>query len=1398
MTNPPKMFLLCIKLVEKMSNKYREYFDIDPMYFPQITDSSIAEDPHCWKRTYPHPTFIEMLKGFERCLARLEKRSLWIQGSYGVGKSQCAYTLKKLLEVSEEELKGFWSTKALEQEADLLEKMIGHRKNGGGILTIYQYATTDVVSHRHFYLAVQKAVRDALRNKGLYQGENTLKESVIAWIEKPANKNWFNELLSQPQYKSVFTQNNADEILADLRNNAVVTTLMGNIFYLADKEGVTALNLDVDRLINWLTDIIDQNSIKIVFVWDQFGDYFDISGGEKVDAFQKLCELVNHKAFYFIPVTHYSGDAYIKDRDAWKSVSDRFVSAQIRLPDNIAIRLIGHAFDVKSAAKTNWVQLADVLNSRVNDARSAVMKETKITDPQEIKEIMPLHPMAALVLQNIASAFKSNQRSMFDFIKSSNTDDVKAFQWFIDNKGPYDDHPLLTVDMLWNFFYEKGREHLTPDIRLILDTFPQQQNLREDEKAVLKAILILQAIDQRLGGTIDLFKATEQNLSYVFEGISDLEGTKSANLAKGLKEKGILMAKPIGGSRYAYAAAVLAGDQVKIDNLKNDVRSNTSTANLVTAGGLSNVLSLSPALRLRFEYEPGTGKIMPVTMSDFTRNINTLRSRATGYKFHAVIAFAKDEAEAASFRKLLRTVVLDKQYENIVFIDALSTPLGMEAFEQYVDYAAMAKYYSGNNNVSTRENEDKATHVLDQDWKNRIYNGQFIVYTYANQEGEKLGNGQGVACTLQTIVTSKFPFVFDYDRNISESQLKMTSMKQSARSGIIQSTSGVVGGIEKHILSTVWQIDKYWENPALASYPISKIKIEIDKRIEQAFASDGQISIGEIYDFLEEKYGFAPCNLTSFITGFLLKEYGKEAFRYSDSSGGHEPMSAEKLAEMIGNYIVKPSKPTYIVKMTSEEMAFYELTEKTWKIPEHSCSSPGQAAFAVSKKMREISFPIWCLKEVDETGSFDVVQKYIDLVQLEGNQAHKKAVEIGKISINKPSLSNSMLALINSENCQRGMREFLYNFEEGNFIALAKEIGAENSVLDDVRRLFGVKYSCLWDKSTGEDEIRKLLIEYSVVRESNLILTANAHSITEAYKEWRERLKFIGISCEALRAKYPVLVKALDVLLKISKQEDVIPEQWKIFQVELSTHGILIKEVLTAERQVFKDIYEPYLEDLSDDDIADIKSKLQTGLFELPKTACNLKVKEAADEFRKNQLKSQLNRLWNEKTDTKTPREWSSRYKTPILCCVSSAEFDVAKKVFETLNRNMGTDSEIKSAISFLEISNMFNVLKNEEKRNEAFRQDIVGEYCTLLPDLEKIRDTLDRLSIDPYDWRDNPNVKEKVKKLAEAEYNAGGSDKVLKKIEEMNDAQLKQYLKRLVQDSMAVGIEILTNGSVQ
>lgn len=47
---------------------YREYFNIDPEYFPQVDKKLIEEKPDLWKKFWPHPTFVQLLKAMVDCL----------------------------------------------------------------------------------------------------------------------------------------------------------------------------------------------------------------------------------------------------------------------------------------------------------------------------------------------------------------------------------------------------------------------------------------------------------------------------------------------------------------------------------------------------------------------------------------------------------------------------------------------------------------------------------------------------------------------------------------------------------------------------------------------------------------------------------------------------------------------------------------------------------------------------------------------------------------------------------------------------------------------------------------------------------------------------------------------------------------------------------------------------------------------------------------------------------------------------------------------------------------------------------------------------------------------------------------------------------------------------------
>ncbi len=1380
-----------------MANKYCDYFEIDESYFPCIDESAINQGAS-WTKTYPHETFISLLSAIEKMLGGSTNRSVWIHGAYGTGKSQCALAVRRILEVPEQELRDYWNSyEPLKKNQALLEKIIGHKERG--IVTAFRYASGNISTPQQLFRAVQDSVKKALVEQNItYQGERTLKESVIAWMEDEIHSEMVNKLLQRPEWISTFSQSSAEEIINTLKKSSDVSKLMDNIFALAAKEGITALSLDSDRLREWLLDVINENNVKIVLIWDEFSDFFR-QNKNSLSEFQKLVSICQEAPFYFVVVTHPITSISSND-DSWKIVQQRFDKTEITLPPNIAFELIGHAFTPKSVAKASWMQQSEELDAFCQNARKSVMKITGVTDARVMRDMLPIHPMAALVLKNIATAYQANQRSMFDFIKTPKDLNTQAFQWFIQENGPESDRPLLTIDMLWDFFYENGRDYLSSDIKLILDTYPQQTSLFEKEKVVLKTILIMQAIDQRLGGTIDVLKPTDQNLAYAFEGDNPEYESTCKGIAKALVDKGILIQTPIADGKKVYNAAVLAGDGAKIEGYKKEVREKGTTVKLVTdAPALASALSLTPALKLRYATAVDTGYLPIVTASDFIKTMDALKHKEAGWHFYAVLALAKTEEEAQNFRNLIRNTVANDEYKNIVVIDALSTPLGIEAFEQYVDYAAMSMYYSGNNNQQSKDNNKKAKDVLEREWKDRIHDGQFIVYSYAEQNGEKAIGANAVHTILQTIVLSRYRHVFDFTKNLSETQLKLTNAKQVSRYGVGDvDVKGLIAGCEKTVLAKVWNRSNYWSIPELSGESIVIVKKAIDKMIKEAFDNTGKISIAEIYDCLETTFGFSPCNMSAFVTGFLLKEYSTDPYRCMNSEGHRDSMTPDKLSEMIGNYIGKSNaKTTYIVSLTDAERAFYELTEAAWSITPNTCSSPGHAGALILAKMRELGYPVWCLEDVDNQGVFDIVKMYINLVQSKGDDAHDIANKIGEVAIQRPSSAEALKTLLTADNCKKGMELFLDRFDGGKIVKLSKEIGASMSaVMSDIKKLFSVQYSALWIGTTGEDEIRRLATEYEVVKMTNILLNVAAHSKEDAFKSWRETLKFIGFSCEAIKAKKPTLDKFFYSLKKITNFEDMLPDNMKSFLEEMINNNTEIRDILGDTLGIFCTLYSPYLEGFSKAECEEIKNSITADMFSLSTTQSNSIVKNAADAYKKNQVKAQLFKLWSEKAaGTKNPRAWSAKYQTPILCLMDDSIYGEAKKAFTILNSSTASELEIKSALAFIENATFFEQIADENFRNTRFMETIVGGYAHLLGGINDIRNALDKLGIEPYEWSENPVVKGKIKSMASYEYNAGGSDKAIETIEAMSDIELKNWLKELAKQDIDLGVKIIING---
>ena len=737
-----------------MLDKYRDYFDIDPEYFPQINEKVINNNPDIWKKFYPHETFIKLLKDTVSVLSRKQKVSIWVEGAYGTGKSHAVLTLKKLLEASPEDTKAYFDKYPDQLSNDLYNQFQQLKTGEQKILTVHRYGSSKIHGDDSLVFAIQESIQHALKENGMDTTEAALKDSVVQWISDSLNKDFFNSLLTGP-YRPIFGGADADAVIANLNSftGDSLIELMSKITKVAEERHLQMLQLDADHLTAWIEAVIQENNLKaIMFIWDEFTEYFR-NNMRSLTGFQRIVDLSSSAPFYMLIVTHDAMHIFPDGDKEFGKIKGRFIDpiCEISLPDNMAFRLMGSAMTKKEDPQIlkEWEETVDELCDRTKGSRKLVMQKAKISD-KELQSILPIHPYTALLLKHISATFDSNQRSMFDFIKNDRGDELKGFQWYIDNYGPFDTNPLLTIDELWDFFYEKGKEYLAHDIRSILDYYnaAKDQNLSSDHRRGLKAVLLMQAISQKVGSSVDLFVPNVENIDHAFEG-SDLDQGLAGRLATEMDREKILYQQPIGGGKYQFAARMSVTDDSVIEELKDQMRKKT-TIELVEQGEISEAISLTGALKARFHLECASA-------SDLKSKANRLRNleSSLGNKLMAIMTFARDDKESVAIGKMINELLKDDSY-HITFIDASITPLGNDLLDQYANAMANATYQKGKDNDLSRQYERDAKDILKK-WRQRIENGEYRIYSKQKPAGERATTQAALYAELTLINSTIYP-----------------------------------------------------------------------------------------------------------------------------------------------------------------------------------------------------------------------------------------------------------------------------------------------------------------------------------------------------------------------------------------------------------------------------------------------------------------------------------------------------------------------------------------------------------------------------------------------------------------------------------------------------------------
>ncbi len=161
-------------------NKYNEIIGLND-YFQPAYDLTNEVGTY-WKQFIPNEKFFAVLTSALNSLEGKradEKKSLWLQGAYGTGKSHAVAVVKHLLFDESEEIKEFIGN----FEDTQLKPRILNFRNKFRVFPVVIKGLSNVSDNRTFALVIETAVKDALKKNQIEISTKSDFERMIYQIE---------------------------------------------------------------------------------------------------------------------------------------------------------------------------------------------------------------------------------------------------------------------------------------------------------------------------------------------------------------------------------------------------------------------------------------------------------------------------------------------------------------------------------------------------------------------------------------------------------------------------------------------------------------------------------------------------------------------------------------------------------------------------------------------------------------------------------------------------------------------------------------------------------------------------------------------------------------------------------------------------------------------------------------------------------------------------------------------------------------------------------------------------------------------------------------------------------------------------------------------------------------
>lgn len=1063
---------------------YKDCFGIRPDYSPIMTRANINKRPDTWLAFYPHDSFVEILRELLKSMNG-GKKTLWITGAYGTGKSHASLVLQKLFNDDDARVQN-WFELRKEYIPDPVRKGVMALRDSK-VVVAYDLNSDGVDAKNQFLMRLQRGIFKVLEDGGYTIPLKGKLDELIERIhqDEPYFFNERDRMQGQLSYLNVSIKT-ADDLEKKLRNTNSEVGLVSDVMRVFESRSIY-LDLSANDFLDWVYTALDHNGLsKLVYVWDEFSAFMDRNRSE-LKTLEQLAEAAEQGRFYFVPVTHMKISSYVTSGSASaKKLNDRFSFNHLELPNETALKLAADAFVIKPEKEKEWLLDRDELWNAVKGVAENYMVANKADiDACDFKGILPLHPMAAFLLKHLSVAIGSNQRSMFEFLNG------EEFKIFIEKGGlDISGHQFLTVDHLWRYFVERDDLGTAKSVQEARAEYARrEQELQPDERRVFKAVLLFLLMEQIQGTGHPLLSATTENIQRSFEGDGELAGVDA--ILRDLEQKHCfailngrcerfqdrLDSKEIEEKKLAFKGKF--GDLVLKDTQAELIRQLKNTNH----GGRFDVRALS---------------VNGLSVSRITKRDSFSK---TGNQVLVQFILSLDDQEQLLISDKAQELAKHFHDHRMLFVTLPEVNFcrdNAKAWDDFIENSArlaLATDHASKRLFETQIDNAKA------DWHLKVTNATKLVIYKPNPNGEPFSEqvtwGQLKNDWLNNYVKQTFGAYVDDLSGFNISAFGAPTALQSWALAGMEFDGFAKPGPWKTVIAS-WQKngvsgESAWFdlNP---NHALTQFRDFCKKRQETTVGAGNACSIRKLYiDLQRPPFGLMCVPHSAFVLGFVLKTWlaGKRKLQWTDGVTS-KVLDASALAEII-EAVVKDDgcnnirNEKLICRLSTEEKEFIKQSKVIFGDSVMVDGTVETALSAISARLEQISqrVPLWVMpdyiysKHEPSAESMELVINALceaNSISSKGDTERRgnKVKEIGGILLATSGLAESLAQYLTPMNFEKAFQLYVDSAKPELKQAADRMGDSSHNYCLAVKKRFAETSGWLWKRNDAESVLEEV------------------------------------------------------------------------------------------------------------------------------------------------------------------------------------------------------------------------------------------------------------------------------------------------------------------------------------